>query len=224
LKNRVFPDVRSPIQLIPEVVRDGSPRVPHGHQDISEESGGPRSPNGAPGESPGEFLRGKRGQIHQGRLDVLLAIRQFRISSESIGTVEGAYLLADVASKDQASHGLAELMGYGSAVLYVEIGDTSAGIDPVGLDNGTGGTGIHAKRAGTAMVGRWPVRQELQGGQDHSDEEIRTPLRIDGAAVFPDPPDAGPFRPCPLQDGTGVDIVPESVGDDAFLKSPAEFF
>jgi len=106
-------------------------------------------------------------------------------------TVPGADLEAFVAAKQAVPDERAELLRNGAGMFDGQIGQTTAGIQDVGLGEGLGGAGIQTTGAGAAVIGIGGVGGDGEIGQEKSQQQPGSVFPMDEQGVFPLPTDAG---------------------------------
>ncbi len=119
-----------------------------------------------------------------------------------------ADVLTDVAAVHQGAHRGAKVRRGRLAQLDRQVRDAARGVDRAGRDDGAGGTRRQARRALAALVEARLVGLERQARDEASEEQPRTQLGVDHAAVLADPADAGVLRVDALLDRPGVDVRP----------------
>lgn len=120
------------------------------------------------------------------------------------GFVEGADLLADVASEGPS----VEVFVEGVLVFDGEVADAAAGIDLPAIvieDDRAGGAGIDALGAGSAAAFCRLVWFQLGRGEEDAEKKPASAPAIDEAGVLSEPADAGELGEIAFHDRGGID-------------------
>lgn len=119
--------------------------------------------------------------------------------------VPGANLLADIAPENLLPNRMAQVFRDVCAVFNGQVRDAAGCIDcPVGQD-AAGWASFQAALTIAAMLSlKGLIGLNLQGGEDFSQEQPGTELRVDQAAILPDPSQTSPDSHFFFQDGRCV--------------------
>lgn len=107
--------------------------------------------------------------------------------------VPGAVQLAVVAAVNPVADGFAELLRNGAVEFDGQVGDTAAGVEQVGRDDGMGRADVEAGPAAAAVAARRPVDRQRQVGIQLAEEKPGTVPSIDQVGVFSDPAESRLF-------------------------------
>src|SRR3990172_3088185 len=127
------------------------------------------------------------------------------LARRGLGIV-GTDILTDVAAEDVIADQRPHLDRDASLELDRQIGDTTAGIQPIWADEGVRGAGLETEITRAAPVHDRPVRRELEAQEHLAEEKPRASLRGDEMSVFSDPSDPGPAGELPFQHRPGIDV------------------
>ena len=175
-------------------------RVPKHQRGIAHQPLTFRTPEGRAAKTPAELGIRQRDKFHRVKRFQVRPRLQVRFAAPRRLAVPRAHLLAHVAAEQPVADSGPQFVRDRAAQLDGQVADAAPRVELIGRDERVGRTGVQARGAGAAVVGReGRVGLEREIEQQGAEEEIAAQLLVDQHRVLAEPAQAGPAGEVALQ-------------------------